>query len=167
MERVAIIMRKTVLIPLLTTCFALAGCGQKAPEAPKTCEEVAAAVADGQAFEELTPQDRPEIVAYLGLSGENLTDAALWMDASAATVEMVAVLTAKDDAALKALEEEVRVFWKDLTETYRDYAPDEVPKLESAVLETRGMQLAFVLCKDAAAAKSALDAVWKSNTNSN
>ena len=160
-RRIAPIAKRTAWISLAVACLLLMGCGQNAPEPPQSCEAVTSAIAAGQAFEELTPQDMKEIVAYLGLSEEAMTDAALWLDASAATVEMIVVVTAKDDAALKQLREQVELFWQDLTDTYRDYAPDELPKLESGVLETRGLQLAFVLSKDAAAAKAALDATWK------
>jgi len=150
------------MILLLAACLLLAGCGQNAPAAPKPCEEVAAGLAEKlPSFEELTPQDRAEIVAYLGVDDDDLAESALWMDASAATTEMIAVLTAKDEAALANLRDAIGWFMEDMIETYRDYAPDEVPKLESAVLDAHGRQLVLIVSKDADAAKAALDEAWK------
>jgi len=139
----------------------LSGCTQKAVVTPKPCEEVAAAIAAGQVFRELTPQDMREIVAYLQVTEDDLTDAAFWMDASAATVDMIAVLTAKDSEALKRVQEDMDWFLGDITEVYRGYVPEEIPKLENPVMETRGLQLVFVLCNDAAAAKASLEEAWK------
>ena len=45
-------------------------------------------------------------------------------------------------------------------EQYRDYRPDEVPKLESALMKTRGMQTVLIVAPDAAAAEAALDQIW-------
>lgn len=150
------------LMMMLATCLALSGCGQGGAQVPKPCEEIAAAVAETPGlFDELIPQERAEIVAYLGLDNALLTDAALWMDASAATTEMVAVLTAKDADAVKALEGDVSLFLEDMLETYRDYAPDEVPKLKNAIRETRGQQLILIVSKDETAAKASLDAAMK------
>ena len=154
---------RLLLILLMAACLLLlAACGQKTAELPvKPCESVAAAIAEGQAFEELTAQDMREIVAYLEVKEDDLTDAALWTDASAATVEMIAVLTAKDGAALERIREEMKLFLTDITEIYRDYVPEEIPKLEGVVMETQGLQLVLILSKDSAAARATLNAAWQ------
>lgn len=161
-KKLAFIGRGAGLVAVLAACLALSGCGQKAAQAPKPCEEIAAAIAQAPVrFEELVPQERAETIAYLGLDGDLLEDSALWMDASAATTELVAVLTATDEKGAAALQGDVERFLEDMVDTYRDYAPDEVPKLKDAVLEARGRQLILIVSKDAAAAKASLDAAMK------
>lgn len=156
------ILPKACLLMLIVACLTLSGCGQKISQTPKPCEEIVAAIGETPGlFEELTPQNRAAIVAYFGLDDELLVDAALWMDASAATTEMVAALTAKDEAAMKDTHTEVSMFLDDLIDTYRDYAPEEVPKLKGAVLEVRGRQLVLIVSKDATKAKAALDTSTK------
>lgn len=161
-KNVASIARGVGLAMLLAVCLALSGCGQRAAQEPKPCADIASAIAQTPGiFEELISQERAETVAYLGIDGEALADSALWMDASAATTELVAVLTVADEKAMQALEDDVERFLQDMIDTYRDYAPDEVPKLKSALVEVRGRQLALIISKDAEAAKASLDAAMK------
>lgn len=161
-KRMISLARGAGLILLLGACLALSGCGESVAQEPMPCEELASIIAEAPVrFEELVSQERKETVAYLGIDGELLTDSALWMDASAATTELVAVLTATDEKSVKALESDVKRFLEDMLDTYQDYAPDEVPKLKDAILEVRGRQLILIISKDASAAKAALDTAMK------
>ena len=165
-------MRKRMLVLAMLLCaiLPLAGCSAKtAPDAVaatapefKPCAEIAATLTELEAmdFEELTELSRKGAVDFLALSDALIVDLALWMDASRATTETVLVLTATDADALLALQAQVEAYRDTLTEEYRDYVPEELPKLESALLETHDMQLAFIICKDAAVAQASLGAAW-------
>lgn len=148
---------------LLGMCMALGACsaGQPAGAQPKPCADVVAAIRQGQAFEEMTALADTQILKFLDLNAELLTDMAMEMDASRATAEMIVVLTARDKDALGQAQEALS-FYRHLTlEQYRDYRPEETPKLEDAVLKTNGLQTVLIVSKDAPAADRALTAAWK------
>lgn len=71
------------------------------------------------------------------------------------------VLTAVDEDALETLREALEAYRAALEEEYRDYRPDELPKVENALLRTRGLQAVLVIAPDAEAAAAALDEAWK------
>lgn len=156
-------MKRWVLAGLLLgLCIVLAACGapKEAAVVMRPCAEVADEVAAAVAFEELTALSTAQLAKYLDIDEALLADGEMRIDASRATAECISVLTAADGDAAALLE--ALTAYRDVTlAQYRDYRPDEVPKLEKAVLKASGAQAALIVSKDAAAAEKALDAAWK------
>lgn len=153
-----------LLLILLLMAALLAACGAKddgAAKALPACADVAAAVEAGQTFEEMTALKGEQILKYLDLDEALATDLAMSMDASRATAEMIIVITAADDAALSQVQEALQVYRAVTLEQYKDYRPEEAPKLEAAVAKTNGMQTVLIVSPDAQAAETALDTAWK------
>lgn len=156
-------MKRMMLCALLALCLLLGACAQKpATETPpRSCAEVVSAIEGGQAFEEMTALSANQIAQYLDLDEVLLADQAMSMDASRATAEVIVVLTATNAEALEQAKQALLAYRDVTLEQYRDYRPEEVPKLEAAVLKTKGLQTALVVSKDESAAEKALDDAWK------
>lgn len=153
-------MKKTACIALLLAlCAALCAC-QKKTDAIPACKDAAAAVTASQETAEMTELSAAKIAKYLLIDETLYTDAAVYIDASRATAECVCIFTAKDGDSLAAVQAALSDYCKAQLEQYRDYRPDEVPKLENALMKTRGMQTVLIVVPDAAAAETALDAIW-------
>lgn len=155
--------RSIVALLMLGLMLCLGGCSSAPPQAAETvkpCTEVVAAILEGQAFEEMTELGEKQIAKYLEIDTELLSDMAMSIDASRATAEAVAVLTAKDEASLAEAQAALEAYRAVTLEQYRDYRPEEVPKLEDAILSTKGLQTALIISKDAAAAETALQDAW-------
>ena len=75
---------------------------------------------------------------------------------SGATAESVAVFEATDADAAASIAEELQAFTDSWITGYSDYKPEEVPKLESAVLEQSGVYVVFCVTADNTAAKTAV-----------
>ncbi len=144
----------------LVMLYVLTACGPGAAQ-PVPCADVLAAVEQAQPFSELVPLSDKLLQKYLGIDAALLTDAAMSMDGTRVTAEQIAVLTAADEKALAAVQAALSAYLDSFILQYRDYQPDEVPKLENAVLRTRGLQTVLIVSADPALAKSALDGVWK------
>lgn len=156
-------MKRTTLGCLVLACCLLLGaCAQPKEEAlPRACGEVADAIEGGQTFEEMTVLSENQIIKYLDLDASLLADMAMRIDASRATAEMIVVLTAKEAEALEQVQNALATYRDTMQEQYRDYRPDEVPKLEAAILKTKGMQTVLIVSPDAAAAEESLEEAWK------
>lgn len=157
-------MRKIRLLGyLLALCLLLGACARPAQEAAtaKPCADVAAAVEAGQAFEEMTLLGETQALKLLQMDEAPLADMAVMMDASRATAEMIVVLTALDADSLAQAQQALEALRDDALEQYRDYRPQEVPKITDAVLETAGLQAALIISKDADAAREALQGAWQ------
>lgn len=153
--------KKTSLTLLLTAIFLLlSACGPSAAQ-PVPCADVLAAVEEAQPFSELVPLSDKLLQKYLGIDAALLTDAAMSMDGTRVTAEQIIVLTAADEKSLTAVQAALSAYRDSYIAQYRDYQPDEVPKLENAVLQTRGLQTALVVSANPTLAKSALEKVWK------
>lgn len=149
---------------LVALCALLGACAQEPQELaapPKPCVEVADAIEAGQAFEELTKLSADQTLKYLDLNESLLSDMDMRIDASRASAEAIAVLTAVDEEGLGQAKEALAAYRDVTLEQYRDYRPAEVPKLENAVLKTQGLQTVMIISADAQAAEKALDDIWK------
>lgn len=154
-------MRQVRLMLLLTLLLALAGCGKPVEVAGFDPAPTVQALADAGAFsEELEPLDADTAFALyhlgdVGLSREDLADSAVLRSAGASCEEGAVLVLAdsgKADQALGALQDYVN----QQIEANRDYRPDDIPKLENAILERRENTVLLVVAYDLEAANGAL-----------
>lgn len=156
-------MKKLMALMMGVVCaFGLTACGEKAQEAPQeqkfetTLVEAAAQV--GAFSEELEELDADTAfmlykLADFGLVREDLTEAAVLRSAGA-TCEEGAVLIFADEAKAGAAAEAMGSYLEGQIEGNEDYRPNEIPKLEGAILKTQGNTLLMVVANDAAAVRS-------------
>ena len=76
---------------------------------------------------------------------------------SGATAEEIALFRASDAAAAGRIAEACEGRIARQTESFRSYVPEELPKLEDAVIRTEGCYVLCVVAADAAAAAAVLD----------
>ena len=115
----------------------------------------AQALLDSSAFSEaLEPLDATLI--YDQLDGDALTGSAVYAS-TGATAEEIAVLSLTDEDAAKAALAVLQGRVDSQKEVLRDYQPNEISKLDKAILERRGSTVLLVVAADADAAQKALD----------
>lgn len=154
---------KKILLFLLCALLLLAmsACSQEAA-APKDCNTVSQAILASQTFaESMTEQTSKRMLRALGLEEEMISQGVMTLDASRATAECVIVLTAASKDALPQVQALLKEYLDALLIQYRDYRPDEVPKLEAASVKTNGLQCALIIAPDQQKAVEALNEAWK------
>ena len=156
-------MKKLMALMMGIVCaIGLTACGEKAQEAPQeqkfetTLVEAAAQV--GAFSEELEELDADTAfmlykLADYGLVREDLTDAAVVRSAGA-TCEEGAVLLFADEEKAGTAAEAMGDYLESQIESNENYRPNEIPKLEGAVLKTQGKTLLLAVANDAAAVRS-------------
>ena len=92
-------------------------------------------------------------LAEYGLVREDLTEAAVIRSAGA-TCEEGAVLVFADAAKADTAAEALGDYLENQIETNVDYRPNEIPKLEGAVLKVRENTVLMTVANDAAAVRS-------------
>ena len=92
-------------------------------------------------------------LADYGLVREDLTDAAVVRSAGA-TCEEGAVLLFADEEKAGTAAEAMGDYLESQIESNENYRPNEIPKLEGAVLKTQGKTLLLAVANDAAAVRS-------------
>lgn len=152
--------KKTLcLLAAFSLMLSLAACsgGAKAAFDPETAT---AAILDSGAFsaapEELDAANLYDFEGY-GLK-EGVVTASKSYLASGLT-EQVSVLVCKDESGAKAVEQLLKLYLEDAKASYQDYAPNEIPKLDAAILERRGSTVLLVVAGDAAKAQTAVDSL--------
>lgn len=156
-----IMKTKPFFLALVLALALLAGCSAKEEPAPLDCAALAQSILDAQAFSpDMTAMSEAKLTALLGLSDGQVTDACMIMDASRATPEAVIVLTAARDKTgeVSAL---LTAYRDALLAQYRDYQPQEAPKVEAAQVIARGAQLVLAVAPDQQAVQRACEDAWR------
>ncbi len=156
-------MKRSILLPCALLCLALllSACSSPKPKNDATCEQVVQAVVGSRAFtEEPFAPARERALNMLMLDEASVADFYMVMDGTRATSEFCAavrVSSGRGDEVKKALES----YRDSLIVTYRDYRPEEIPKLEAAQVLVNGDMYVIAVCTDQAAAQAAVRALWK------
>jgi len=145
-------MKKTIACILLAAALiSLAGCGGKestAFDGAALAQELLNRAAFSVSLDEL-PASKASV--FYNVDGSKLVSAVMY-HGSGISKEQIAIFEASDEAAAKAMVPVLQDLVAEWIEADRDYAPAEVPKLESAVLRQSGSNVILVVANDGDAA---------------
>lgn len=150
-----------------TRFFKMAACGAAAVLCLTACgaqAQIDPAEAVGQMKEEIAFTDQFETLDKDGACrvygvDESLVEDSAALAGSGATAESLSVWKANDADSAKQVEEQLGVFVDGYIEGYSDYKPEEVPKLESAILSREGVYVVLCISADNAAAEPVVEQV--------
>lgn len=150
--------RGNLLLPLvLAVGLLLSACGggeQVKPYDPAAVEE---ALLASDAFTQALDSLDGEIACRMyGVDAAGVTGCVAYASLSAGS-EGFAVMTFRDEKAAAAALEALEDYIEGEKEAQKSYQPDEVPKLDSAILNQQGASVVLVVAADTGAAQSALD----------
>lgn len=133
----------------------LAACGGTG-EKPFQAETTPKALMDAGAFSEELEKLEEVILLRLYELDESKVAASAGYASTGLTAEEVAVFEMTDEQAAKEAEGQLKAHLDYQIEANVDYRPQEMPKLEKAVIRRRGKTLLFLVAADYTAAESAL-----------
>lgn len=151
-------MKKRFAALTAALCILLAGCGPKQGEAKEPYDSAdVAALLDSGIFSEVPEQlDADIICPVFGVDSALVKECAAYLPTGLNSEALALfVLEKAEDAG--AVEEAVRSWVSDQIESFADYGPNEVPKLEGAVVSVRENTVLLVVGSEPAAAQTAVD----------
>lgn len=104
-------------------------------------------------------EDDTALMLY-GLSTDQVASANVYVG-TGATAEEVSVIEGKDEDSTAAIREQAEARVQSQLEDYKDYKPDEVPKLENPILKTSGNFVILCVSADNDTADSVIDEMIK------
>lgn len=151
-------MRKTVMTLCLLLCLTLCACGTPAgaEKAPYDGDDVAALL-DAGLFSE-APEELDDDIAceLLGVDSALVSDCQVYLPTST-NGEALALLVLSSAEDAQTAQSACEAWIADQIDSYRDYSPTNVPKLEGAVISVRENTVLLVVGSDPAAAQAAVD----------
>lgn len=144
--------RNIVLCLSLALCLLAAGCGgQSAPTADAV--ELADRLSTQIQFEDtLSPLEGDMLYTLYGIDQKDVQQGAAYVS-TGATAEEIAVFSCTDDSAAQRVESDLKQRVDSQKQSYVDYVPKEMTKLNDAVLIRRGNLVALCISNDNATAK--------------
>ena len=139
---------------LLAVCV---GCGKREPEPSFPPQQTVQALLDSGAFSETLEELDPMLLFSLDGEADDYEGSVLYYS-TGATSEAVAVIFAKDADQAAAAVEVLNTWVENQIEAVRNYQPDEVEKLEHAIVEARGNTVLLAVAADWEKARAAIPA---------
>lgn len=137
-------LKKAVILSLAV--LTLAACGQKPPE-----KELDIAAFAQQAVKAVDFGDEVVLLSenttkdFYDLQFEGLEQFVVYTSGTRATASEVAVFKVTDKDAMSKAKEAVNARLDDQKESYENYRPDEMPKLNNALVKEEGNYLLFAV----------------------
>lgn len=103
--------------------------------------------------DQFAPLDSENANRVYGVDADLVEDSTA-MVGSGATAESIAMFKAVDAKSAQDIEKQLEVFIDGYIEGYSDYKPEEVPKLESAIIERKDVYVVLCISADNEAAKT-------------
>lgn len=154
-------MKRRLTLAAAALCLLLAACGQPDAEAsdgkePYDGGDVETLLSAG-IFSEMPEELDGEIACGLfGIDPSDVSKCTAYLPTST-NAEALALFELSGGADASAVEAACRSWVEDQIESYRDYGPTHVPKLEGAVISVRENTVLLVVGSDPAAAQAAVD----------
>ena len=147
----------SLCVALAFTLILAACSGGGAPAGAYDPDATAQALLDSGAFSDaLDTVDQDTAAALYGIDADTITGSAVYTSLSAGAEEIAVLVLTDEDAAAAALDGlEARV--ADQKAVLDSYQPDEVSKLDSAIVEQRGNSVLLAVAADAEKARASLD----------
>ena len=152
-------MKKLLLILPVLALLLLSACAAKAPakaELPDPEALAAELQASGAFAETLTLTDN-DVGCFLYGRAESDAPGMRYYFSSGAVADEIAVLPCADEAALEKVKAECGTRLELQTELFTVYRPEEVPKLEKALVLQRDQTVVLCVATDCEKAKAVLD----------
>lgn len=153
-------MKRKLTALCVALCLALCACGEPPAEAkaPYDSESVKSLLAADIFSEGLEEIDTDIACKVFGVDGETVDNCQAYLPTST-NAEALVLFVLNDEAEAGSTEDACRSWLERQIDSYRGYGPEHVPKLEGAVLSTRGSTVLLVVGNDPAAAQAAVDAL--------
>ena len=136
--------RTPLLLTLLMILLVAAGCSTTAAvslDVDKTAGRLSTEIVFQ---DQLTHQDKDASLKLYDLTAEDVEAVSLYVG-TGATAEEVSVWQGKNETAAKAIEQAVNTRIENQKESYVDYQPQEMPKLENPVVVVKGNYVALCI----------------------
>jgi len=144
-----------LLVSLICTC--LCACSSSEGKTPATAD-VATVIADSGEFVDLMALTDDNIVRrYYGIDLEAIEEYQALVCSNGALADEIAVFKMKEKDDVEDMLEVVRERQQELYDSFVDYVPEEINKINNAVIGSNGNYVYFAVCSDASAAKAAAE----------
>jgi len=150
----------SLLLALLLLTACLAGCGKDDNKNPKAVDltKLSQAIDGGGLFTDtLSPLDQDTALSLYGLLSADVVKCVANCSADGSTPQEYALFQAADEAAAGRIAQAANDRVTMQKTVYYSYAPEQLPTLDGAIVETSGVYVIYVCASDAAAAQAVID----------
>lgn len=155
-------MKKRIiaLVLAVVAVFCFASCKGEEAKTPAV-KDVVAAIQDSGEFAELVALSDDNIATrYYGIDLEAIEEYEVLVCGTGARTDEIAVFKMKSQDDVEDMRDVVVERQQELYDRFVDYVPEEAPKVNNAVISSKGKYVYFIVCDDHKAAKEAVESCF-------
>lgn len=158
-ERFLKMKKSTLIVTALFIISIIAGCASKPVNIniDTVADKLKASV---KYDEELQKIDAKTACNIYDISDSDVVKQDVYIG-SGATVDEISVWQAKDESSAKAVKDKVLARVASQKDGYQDYKPEELPKLDTPVIASKGCYVVLCITKDTKDAQKIVDSYFK------
>lgn len=150
----------SVVLVVLSMAAMLCACGKTEGKTPATAD-VARAVKESTSFAELIELNNDNIGRrYYGIDLDSIEEYCVMVCSSGARADEIAVFKMKEQDDVEDMLEIIRERKQELYDSFVDYVPEEIGKIENATIGSNGNYVYLIVCDKRAEAKAAVEACF-------
>lgn len=145
-------MKKLVaLILMVTLLFSFTACAKE--EKNPNVADIMSKIKEDVEFPDMSEISTADIGFYIQLKSDDIEQLSYIIAGSGVTADEVLIVKMKDGIDITGVKALFETRKESQTTLFEPYAPDEMPKIESAVIETKGQYAIFAVTSDNAKVK--------------
>ena len=154
-------MKKYGIFLLCTLClFFLYSCGEQPMEKQPDPAEITNAILQNVSTEMVELKDKTLTTKY-DFPENTVEKASVFICSSGALADEVAIVKAVDKSALDKIKQVFETRKQDIYDSFVDYVPTEIPKVETSVIATKGNYALLAVLEDAGKAKEIFEKAFQ------
>lgn len=156
-------MKKVISAFLLLAVLALSltACSSNEKMKNPSTKEVADAVKNSTEFTELVELNDSNIDRrYYGISLEDIEEYTVYVCSSGAMVDEIGIFKMKEQDDVEDMLEVVKERKQELYDAFVDYVPEEIGKVNEAVINSKGKYVYFIISENRSEAKKAAESCF-------
>lgn len=130
-----------------TLCLLLTACGGQEATPFDPAADAQTLLSSGAFSETLTEIDSATACGLYGIEASTISSCAVY-GSTGTTAEELAIFLCTDEDAAATAAQQLNYRVEDRKEELANYLPDELPKLDDAIVETRGTSVLLVVAAD-------------------
>lgn len=146
-------MKKFLVVVLaFAMIFSFTACGDKNAKNPDV-SEIMNTVKKDIKFDDMADIQKKDIKTYIDINLDDVDQLNYIIAGDGITADEVLIVKVKDGADTSDIKSKIEKSRENKKEIFKSYSPEEMPKIESSVLEVKGNYVFYAITSDNAKAK--------------
>ena len=150
-----------LFLAMVTVMLSLSSCGSSGNGKSPDTKEIADAVLAKVKQSEMVKLDEKKTLKFYNITSDDIESGCVYVSSSGAVADEITVFKAKDKSKISVIKDGISGRTKNRTDTFKDYVPAEISKINNNLVKTSGNYIIFVISSNSSEAEKVFDSYFQ------